>query len=326
MQTQLRALLRGLLFRCARLVECVVQRQLRRHLRVRCFQRRKLNPRCFQRFLRCTQRLHPVARRRLLLRDRLQLCTVGGRRFGLRPAPGQLLVLLFQLGKRGCGRGNASFVVRQQFRQQRLRFGKRQFSGVGAPHVECTHVRVAAHDPADELAQAALRFGILRTQPGGRVFEPQLQGLEPLGLEDLAEDPTAFVRFGCQQLAEIALRQHRNLHKLIPIHAQNQLDLRLHVARAREDASVRQVQLGGRFFFRFAGAALGGARVFRVAPHGIFRAAVRERQRHIRRRFGAGVLRPQHFRLAVVAAGRAVQRIGDRVEHRRFARAGVAGN
>ena len=153
-----------------------------------------------------------------------------------------------------------------------------------------------------------------------------MQRLIPLRVEDLAEDGLALVRLGEQQLAELPLRDHCDARKLLPVHADDVRHGGGHVARFRDDAAVRQRQLGVRLLHGRARAARFRARVFGVAAHGVGPAAVCEGQLHERRRLGRCVFAAQHGALAALAARLAVERVGDRVKDRRLAGARVAGD
>ena len=187
-------------------------------------------------------------------------------------------------------------------------------------------VAVRAQDAAGVLRGALFRVLAGALAGGGLLAQTLLKrGVYPRA-EYLAEYVPPLPRIGQQQLLKLALGQHRDLRKLRPVHADDVPHGGVDLVAAGQDAAVRQSQLRGGAFGRQAVAARLRALVLGVPADAVCPPAALEYKRRLGRRARLGVLRPQHRRVAAHAARLAVEGVGDRVEDRRLARAGVAGD
>ncbi len=128
-----------------------------------------------------------------------------------------------------------------------------------------------------------------------------------------------------QQLKEIPLRNHRNLHELLAIDAHYALDGSCHIPFLGNNATVRVLEHRLGFLLGETFPARLGTLILRVSFYLINLARIRENQLHLGRRLRIGVFGAKHRHFASVPARFAVQRIGNRIENRRFAGAGNAG-
>ena len=173
---------------------------------------------------------------------------------------------------------------------------------------------------AFQLFVLALEFAALLAQA-------ILQHLVLLRGKQFAEDALARCRVGRQQLAELPLRQHDDLLKLVRIDAQQLFHLHVHLAHAADAAPVGQLDLGIRRLFCGAFAALLRALVIGITLYAIGLPAVRELQLNGRFacRIGeiAAQTRGRTGSVSTVAACLAEQREANGVEDHGFARARV---
>ena len=182
-----------------------------------------------------------------------------------------------------------------------------------------------------------IRFAIaaLIFQFRGTPLEFVLQGAELIRLENLAENLLALIRRRDQQLHKVALRNHRNLRKLIAINANDSLHGRPNIfifAHRTARRPLTAIRLGivkrhrGRFFRESLAARL-GAHVFGIAHNAVFPARIFERQVDFGLCFGGGIHATELFCVVAVLSARTTeQRIHNRIENRRLAGARIARN
>ena len=145
-------------------------------------------------------------------------------------------------------------------------------------------------------------------------------------MEQLPEDLLAGLGVCQQQLEKVTLGDHGHLGKLAAAQAQDLRNGGGDLPGFGDDAAVGQMQLCLRFLDGGAAAAPGRALILRAAPDGIARRAAGEHQLHGGGGFRGGIFGAEHGRIPDVAAGLAVERIGDGVEQGGLASAGVAGD
>ena len=175
-------------------------------------------------------------------------------------------------------------------------------------------------------ANVLLRAGLLRLtaalQPAGFPFQPLLQHHIIPGLEDFPKNFLPAFGVRQQQLEKIPLRDHGDLGKLAPVQPKDGDDLGGHLAGfGHYPAGQMQLRLG--LLHRGAAAAAGGAQVFRAAAHRVAPAAAKKFQLHKGGGLRQRVLGAEHGGVPVVAAGLAVQGVGDGVKDGGLACAGV---
>ena len=302
-------------------------------------------------------RQRPIARqgrgqRRQLPRDglapgRTRLLLRQGRRGGLRgggllrpPDPGRVPLLsgvreLLHPGETGGHvlLGRVQVVARaakpllrlrvpvDQLREERRRLRQGQLARAGLVQ---RGQRLVPLDAAEVLVHAGPGGLALLLQPPGLALEPVLEHHVVPRPEQLAEDllPRPGVRQ--QELEEVALGDHGDLGELVAVQPDQRDDGAVHLPALRDHTAVRQVQLRLRPLGGGAAAALGGADVLRAAADGVGLAPVGEDECNVGRRLRPGVLGAEHGRIARRAAGRAVERVGDRVEEGGLPCPGVA--
>ena len=173
-------------------------------------------------------------------------------------------------------------------------------------------------------AGACGRAGV--PQSAGFRFQPLLQDHIAAGVEQLPEDLLTGLGVCQQQLEKVTLGDHGHLGKLAAAQAQDLRNGGGDLPGFGDDAAVGQMQLRLRFLDGGAAAAPGGALILRAAPDGIARRAAGEHQLHGGGGFRGGIFGAEHGRIPDVAAGLAVERIGDGVEQGGLSCAGVAGD
>ena len=235
--------------------------------------------------------------------------------------------LLLQHLKLPCAGRILRFVAVNERFEQLHGLRKREFLLLRLLRLFAEHITLRADDAADILLYARARrltFAVKRVRA---VLQAVLQHLVAVRLEDLAEYLLPVLCFRCQQLEKFALRDHGDLRKLAAVEADDPHEGCVDLFRLVEHAAaVRQMQLRlGSLPCHFA-AASGRALVFRVSSDGINLSAAGKCHFDEGRRFGRRILGAEHGRIAVRAARRVVQRIGDRVEDRGLACARIAGD
>ena len=177
-----------------------------------------------------------------------------------------------------------------------------------------------------QAANVLLHTGLLRLtaalQTAGFPFQPLLQHHIIPGLEDFPKNLLPAFGVRQQQLEKIPLRDHGDLGKLAPVQPDDGDDFGGHLAGfGHHPAGQMQLRLG--LLHRGAAAAAGGAQVFRAAAHRVAPAAAKKFQFHKGGGLRQRVLGAKHGGVPVVAAGLAVQGVGDGVKNGGLARAGV---
>ena len=150
--------------------------------------------------------------------------------------------------------------------EERVRLRRREAAFLRLFEGQAEHVLLVEARPANVLIDAPARVRDLAEQPHGLVFQCVLQRLIPLRPEDPAEDLLPRLRVGLQQLQEIALRDHRNLHELLIINAEDVLDGIRDVSGLCDDPPVRIREFRVRGLLRHLsrGASSAGCRAFRI--------------------------------------------------------------
>ena len=143
-------------------------------------------------------------------------------------------------------------------------------------------------------------------------------------MEDPAQNRAAFVRSGQQQALEVALRDHADLGELIARQADFVFDILRRAPIAGGHMAVRPGEHGLCRLARRAFAAFLLPLIFRRAAHGIALPAQGKLQLHKRILRRLGVFAAQHGAAALLSAGLAIEREGDRIKDRGLARARVA--
>ena len=128
------------------------------------------------------------------------------------------------------------------------------------------------------------------------------------------------------EAVKIALCDHGDLGKLCLIQSDDLLDLSIDLGGLVHHALIRHREPDFLFLHHHLVAALGRAQIFRAAVYRIGLSRIGEYQLDKGRRAVLGVLGTQRFRCAALAARPAVQCVGDGIEDRGLARAGVAGD
>ena len=234
--------------------------------------------------------------------------------------------LLLQHLKLPCAGRILRFVAVNERFEQLHGLREREFSLLRLLGLFAEHITLRADDAADILLYACARRLTFSIKCVRAVLQTVLQHLVAVRLEDLAEYLLPVLCLRCQQLEKFALRDHGDLRKLAAVEADDLRQFCVDLLRLVEHAAVRQMQLRlGSLLCHFA-AASGRALVFRVSPDGIDLSAAGKRHFDEGRRFRRRILGTEHGCIAVRAARRVVQRIGDRVEDRGLACARIAGD
>ena len=207
---------------------------------------------------------------------------------------------------------------------ERLLHGKLSFGRLLQPGIVTVVLR--RRNTVQVLRDALPKVFACTVGRQGLVLQSVLKDAVGAGMEQLAEDRLPVLRVGQQQLQKVALGDHGDLGKLVPVQTQQGLQLPRHILRFGHGSAVRELQLRIGRLFRESSAASGGPLILRVSAHGIALPGMREDQFHLRGCFGGSVLRAQHGHVAGAAAGLAVKREGDRVKEARLSRAGIARN
>ena len=146
-------------------------------------------------------------------------------------------------------------------------------------------------------------------------------------MEQLAEDFAAFICIRIEEFAELSLRNHGDLRKLLIIQSQQLLHRPVHLARFRHRLPrIGIAQLCRRTLQRQAAAALGRTLILGVTPHDILLPTQTEGKLHERRHIGSRILAAQHRSLTRTAARLAVQRVAQRIKDNCLACARIACN
>ena len=217
----------------------------------------------------------------------------------------------------------ALVLLNQRFQQPR-RLLYRQRPRFGLAHLNAQHIIPVHAYPVDILRQAVSCCRALFIQPSRVTLQVFLQRLEELCFKNLAKDCLSFLRRRQKKLEKVSLSNHGNLHKLAAVDAHNVKNCGIHIPLPGQHPPVRIVQLGFRLLCGVSGSSGFRAKIFRVSPHGIGLPGVGKHQLNLCRHALFRVFRPEHVCFPGVAAGLAVQRIGDGVKNRGLARPRVS--
>ena len=234
----------------------------------------------------------------------------------------KFLQVLFLTGQFAFSGG---FLI-DQLLQQGSRFPDRQRAVLCLFHLDAQNVVLVGLDAVDVLFQALADVVAFSFEVPRLALERLLQILIQLGLKNVPEDLLPVLRGREQQAQEIALRDHRDLHELLAVYSHDLMDRAVDVVQLCHDAAVGIAKFG---FCDLRDRPLPpqfGPFISRAALYGIGLSRIGKLQLHLR---GGAVFRvfgAEHGCVAVLAAGLAVQRERDRVEDRRLARAGIAGD
>ena len=210
---------------------------------------------------------------------------------------------------------------------------------LGPLDIVCKNGLLVACHMRNFYAGARLTFAALDFQFQRLPLEFNLQFLELVRLEKLAENIDTLVRRRKQQLQKVALRNHRDLRELLAGHP----DDTVYRFRHRLVAAYRTARgphlAGGlgiiesrrRAFLRHALAAHLGAFVFGIAHHAVFPARIGESQVHECRGIGRRIQATEMLgvvtaRIAAAPARRPEKRKSNRIENRRLAGTRIARN
>ena len=176
------------------------------------------------------------------------------------------------------------------------------------------------------LPDAAGGFVFLATYFQSLILQTALQEVIELCPEDIAENFLPFLSSGLQQLAEISLRDHGNLGKLLPGQADDVPNSGVNLFQLGNWMPIRVNELCRRSLLCASGSPRFCTGIFRIALHGVFFSAIVKGQFHIGWCIRGGILGAQHGGIPTVAAGLSKQGIGDSIENSGFACAGIACN
>ena len=187
-------------------------------------------------------------------------------------------------------------------------------------------ISIAAY-AAEELRRPPLQLLAFLIFIQRLTLQPLLQALVELRMEQLAEDFAAFICIRIEKFAELSLRNHGDLRKLLIIQSQQLLHRPVHLARFRHRLTrIGIAQLCRRTLQRQAAAALGRTQILGVTPHDILLPTQAEGKLHERRHIGSRILAAQHRSLTRTAARLAVQRVAQRIKDNRLACTRIACN
>ena len=187
-------------------------------------------------------------------------------------------------------------------------------------------ISIAAY-AAEELRRPPLQLLAFLIFIQRLTLQPLLQALVELRMEQLAEDFAAFICIRIEEFAELSLRNHGDLRKLLIIQSQQLLHRPVHLARLGHRLTrIGIAQLCRRTLQRQAAAALGRTLILGVTPHDILLPTQAEGKLHERRHISSRILAAQHRSLTRTAARLAVQRVAQRIKDNRLACARIACN
>ena len=265
--------------------------------------------------------------------------------FGFCPFFGQILLdfaIAFALGQQSNNSFQCRFcilqldfqgilvaaVLLQKLRKQDQNLFHRQVSVMSLQHVFGMVGAFGAEDALHILADAVAhifplvfyRIGLL----GQTVLELHIQ----IGMENAAENLLPFLGICQKKLQEIALSDHGNLGKLLPVKSQDFFHGRVDLPELGHDAAVGIYQFGiGGLFGHVVALAFGfGTHIFRITGDGVFFAGIAEAQLYFSWGGGVGIFGTEHSRLPVPATGFSEERKADGIENRCFASTGITGD
>ena len=211
-----------------------------------------------------------------------------------------------------------------QRRKQLHDLRHRQFAPPCPFGVVCAGRIFAAGDSIRILADACRRLPQLALYLRRPALELILKDDIQARSKDIAKDLLPLPRVRLQKLSEIALGNHRHLSKLLARQADDARNGPVHFPQLADHAPIRIRQLCVGKLPGHARASRLCTLIFWIAPDSVFLTIVRKGELHKRRRFRPGIFGAEHAHLAVIPAGRAKERIGDRIENRRLSCARIA--
>ena len=186
---------------------------------------------------------------------------------------------------------------------------------------------INAADAVQRLLASALLLGKFVTLGRSILLQLLLQLLEEVCMKQITEDFTALIRIGIQKFAELSLRNHRYLRKLLMIKPQQLHYAFIYLRHSRyRHAVIGIVQLGAGLLLRHASAALCRTAVLRVTFYPVALAAEGKLQLHKRRRIGIRILAAQHVGITHTATRLPVQGIGNGIKNYGFTGSCITGN
>ena len=247
-------------------------------------------------------------------------------RFCLRQLRRDLLQFLLRSGKLGFkGKLRLSILLQKRPKQfYYLRYG--QFPVFGLLCVQCVNGILVTSHPIDILPDALARLIPLTPDLSRLLLQLILQHHIEVGLENIPKYLLPLAGFRLQQLAEIALRDHSDLRKLLPRQADDLADRRIHLSPFGDLTPIGIGQLRAGRLCCGSGPLCLRTLIRRIPRHRVDLAAVGKGKLHPRRHILLGILGAQHGRIPVIAAGLAKQRKGDGVKDCGLSRTGIARN
>ena len=187
-----------------------------------------------------------------------------------------------------------------------------------------------AEDAINVLADTVLHIFPLILDFIGLLAQLVLEFHIQIGVEDIPEDLLTLLGICQQQLQEIALGDHGNLGKLLPVKTQNLPDGAVDFLGLRYQMAVgaSQGRAGGLLGHGIALVFALGLRfhILRIPGDGIFLSRIAEYKGYFCGGGRIGILRSEHTRFPVAAAGFSEEGKADGIENSGLSRAGVAGD